>query len=83
MSTPDPRTVFAVATVPAPGSVPLAAVQPALTREPRPHRTTAQVVKDIVLFVAAPFVTMAYLFLFPFIGVAMFARAWRHRREAG
>jgi hypothetical protein len=48
-----------------------------------PHRTMGRVAKDIGLFAAAPFVTLAYLSLFPFIGMAMLAHAWRHRKEAG
>ncbi len=47
------------------------------------HRTAAQVAKDIGLFVAAPFVTLACVSLFPFIAMAMLVRAWRHRKEAG
>ena len=48
-----------------------------------PHRTVAQVAKDIGLFAAAPFVTLAYVSLFPFIGMVLLAKAWRHRKEAG
>ena len=47
------------------------------------HRTMARIAKDIGLFVAAPFVTLGYVSLFPFIGMAMLAQAWRHRKEAG
>lgn len=47
-----------------------------------PHRTTAQIAKDIGLFIAAPFVTLVYVSLFPFIGVAMVVRAWGNRKEA-
>ena len=47
------------------------------------HRTVAQVAKDIGLFAAAPFVTLAYVSLFPFIGMVLLAKAWRHRKEAG
>lgn len=46
-----------------------------------PRRTAGQVVKDILLFVAAPFITLAYLVLFPFIGMTMLfrkdGRVWR------
>ncbi len=45
------------------------------------RRSPGQVVKDIVLFFAAPFITLAYLPLFPFLGMAMMSRAWRHRHE--
>jgi hypothetical protein len=48
-----------------------------------PRRTVPQVAKDIALFAAAPFVTLACLSLFPFIGLAMLVQAWRHRKEAG
>ena len=48
-----------------------------------PHRTVAQIAKDIGLFAAAPFVTLAYVSLFPFIAMAMLAQAWRHRKELG
>jgi hypothetical protein len=48
-----------------------------------PRRSLKQVASDIVLFFAAPFVTLAYVPLFPFIGAAMLMRAWRHRKQAG
>jgi hypothetical protein len=48
-----------------------------------PHRTPAQIAKDIGLFAAAPFVTLAYVSLFPFIAMAMLVQAWRHRKEPG
>lgn len=35
------------------------------------HRTPAQVAKDIALFFAAPFITLAYMPLFAFLGVQM------------
>ena len=45
------------------------------------RRTVGQVAKDILLFFAAPFITMAYLPMFPFIGLAMLfrkgGRAWQ------
>jgi hypothetical protein len=50
--------------------------------EPEPRRTVAQVLKDIALFFAAPFVTIAYLALFPFIGVMLLMRDWRRRKNA-
>lgn len=43
-------------------------------------RSVGVILKDIVLFFAAPFVTIAYLALFPFIGVTMVLRA---RGQAG
>jgi hypothetical protein len=45
------------------------------------HRTMTEIVKDIGLFFAAPFVTLVYVSLFPLIGMALFARAWRHRKD--
>jgi hypothetical protein len=48
-----------------------------------PPRSVVQIAKDIGLFAAAPFVTLAYISLFPFIGLVMLAQAWRHRREVG
>jgi hypothetical protein len=45
-------------------------------------RDVAQVLKDIALFFAAPFVTMAYVALFPFIGLVMLGQALRHRKAA-
>ncbi|HUB16666.1 MAG TPA: hypothetical protein VMB34_32330 [Acetobacteraceae bacterium] len=40
---------------------------------PRP-RAPAQVAKDVLLLFAAPFITLAYLPLFPFIGLMMMTR---------
>ena len=57
--------------------------------QPRPAATAAgrrsavQIARDIALFFAAPFVTLAYLLLFPFIAAALLAQAWRHRKDAG
>ena len=49
-------------------------------------RSPAQVFKDIALFLGAPFITIAYLALFPFIGLRMLIRtgsqARRHRNDA-
>jgi hypothetical protein len=53
------------------------------TGGPGGHRTKARIVKDIGLFFAAPFVTLAYVSLFPFIAMAMLVQAWRHRKQAG
>jgi hypothetical protein len=46
------------------------------------HRSVAQVVKDIALFFAGPFITIAYLALFPFIAVRMLRQARRDRKTA-
>ena len=48
--------------------------QAAATDEPGRHRTPGQIAADIVLFFAAPFITLAYLALFPFIAVMMLTR---------
>jgi len=48
-----------------------------------PRRTVGQVLKDIALFFAAPFITMAYMPLFPFIGFSMLRQELRRRKEAG
>jgi CheY-like chemotaxis protein len=66
-----------------PGRTSLIAPQPAAVGETGAHRSAAQVVKDIALFFAAPFITMGSLALFPFIGLAMLAKTWHHRKEAG
>jgi hypothetical protein len=39
------------------------------------RRTPAEVLKDIGLFFAAPFITIAYLPLFPFVGLSMLLKA--------
>jgi hypothetical protein len=51
-------------------------LQPDQVDEASEHRTVAQTVKDIGLFFAGPFITLAYMPLFPFIGFAMLRRAW-------
>jgi CheY-like chemotaxis protein len=49
-------------------------------------RSVGQFVKNIALFFAAPFIALAYIALFPLIGMVMLARiagqAWRHGRAA-
>jgi hypothetical protein len=47
------------------------------------RRPAAQVAKDIALFLAAPFVTLVYVSLFPIIGMALLVQAWRRRKQAG
>jgi hypothetical protein len=56
---------------------------PTATGEARARRTAPMVLTDIILFFAAPFVTVAYLGLFPFIGFATVVRAWRDRKATG
>ncbi len=48
--------------------------------EPEP-RSLAQVVKDIALFFASPFITIAYLVLFPFIGLRVLIRTGHQNRQ--
>jgi hypothetical protein len=48
-----------------------------------PRRSITQVAKDIVLFFAAPAITMAYLAMFPFIAVWLLRQARRERKAAG
>lgn len=72
----DQRTDDAVA--PAPANLSSVAPQP----EAASRRTAAQVAKDIALFFAGPFVTLAYLALFPFVAMKLLKQAWRDRKEA-
>jgi hypothetical protein len=61
--------------------------EPASASSERAGRTFAQVAKDILLFFAAPFITLAYIALMPSIALAMLARtggqARHHRKAAG
>ncbi len=50
--------------------------------QPAEPRTAGQVVKDIVLFFAGPFITMADLALFPFIALRMLRQARPPRTAA-
>jgi DNA-binding NtrC family response regulator len=75
-----PRAALAVA--PEPRVAAVTARQPVSVGERRPGRSRAQVAKDIALFFASPFITLAYLGLFPFIGLALLAQAWRRRKDA-
>jgi CheY-like chemotaxis protein len=50
--------------------------------QPVAPRTASQVLQDIVLFFAGPFITLAYLPLFPFIGLAMLREARHHHTAA-
>lgn len=43
-------------------------------------RTVQRYLKDVGLFFAAPFITLAYLAMFPFIGLSLLVRGRRHRR---
>lgn len=46
-------------------------------------RTPGQIAKDIGLFLAAPYMTLAYLAMFPILGMKLLAQAWRERKAAG
>jgi len=54
--------------------------------EPSAVRSIARFVKNVTLFFAAPFVALAYIALFPIIGLGMLAwtggQAWRQRNAA-
>ncbi len=64
-----------------------AAPEPAAALEISVHRSTGRVLYDIGMFFAAPFVTLAYVLLFPFIGLAVLARlvaeTWHNRKVTG
>lgn len=64
-----------------PDSVPFAATisAHAANAELGGGRTVQQYLKDVGLFFAAPFITLAYLVLFPFIGLGMLVRSRRQR----
>jgi len=63
------------------GAVPEHRVIPAAD-ERDPPRRPIQIARDIALFFAAPFVTLAYLALFPFIAMILLRRARRHAKPA-
>lgn len=46
-------------------------------------RTPARIAKDIGLFLVAPYVTLAYLAMFPYLGMKLLAQMWRERKAAG
>ena len=79
------NTVAMEGVAPAPGSTALSA--PAGTSNERAARTFVQVAKDIFLFFAAPFITLAYIALMPSIALAMLARmggqGGHHRKTTG
>jgi len=65
----------------------LAAAQPAAVDEADEGVGVGQFLKNLGMFFAAPFVALAYILLFPLIGLVMLARtagqAWRKRRVMG
>jgi hypothetical protein len=52
-----------------------------------PRRTAGRIAKDIILFFAGPLITVAYLALFPFIGLRMLIQGNKsappHQNDAG
>jgi hypothetical protein len=59
------------------------AAVPGTAGEPGAHRTPARIAKDIGLFFVAPYVTLAYLAMFPYLGMKLLAQVWRERKAAG
>src|ERR1019366_8569529 len=76
----------AVAAAPEPGGTASTALLPAAADEEDRGMNIALFLKNITLFFAAPFVALAYIALFPIIGLAMLAwtggQAWRNRKAA-
>ncbi len=64
----------------------LAAPRPVAAEEAVEARSIGMFLKNIALFFAAPFIALAYIALFPIIGLVMLARtaghAWSERRAA-
>ena len=77
-----PQAGVAVAAVAAPRF----ATEATAGEEAGEARSVGQFVKNIALFFAAPFIALAYIALFPLLGMVMLARiagqAWRHGRAA-
>jgi CheY-like chemotaxis protein len=81
----------AVATAqPVPAEVPQAAAvsaQPIAVGKKTAGRNIAVFLKDVLMFLAAPFIGLAFIALFPFIGLGMLAwmggQAWRQRVTSG
>ncbi len=48
-----------------------------------PRRSASTVLKDIVLFLASPVIALAYLALFPFIGLSMLVKVLRKPNSRG
>jgi hypothetical protein len=47
------------------------------------RRSVAEFAKDVVLFLAAPFISLVYMAMFPFIGLVMLVRARQQKRSKG
>jgi len=75
----------AVATASAPGAALAMPLPAAAVTEAGVPGGVGVFVKNLAMFFASPFVALAYVALFPFVGLAMLAwtgaKAWRHRRE--
>ena len=84
------EAVAPVAEMPAQAGVAVAEAAPRFAAEADAAagevRSVGQFVKNIALFFAAPFIALAYIALFPLLGMVMLARiagqAWRHGRAA-
>ena len=63
------------------------AAQPTADGEQTKKRSVAMFLKDVGMFVAAPFIGLAFIALFPLIGLGMLAwmggQAWRQRVTSG
>ena len=44
------------------------------------RRSLGEFLKDVVLFLAAPFISLVYMAMFPFIGLVMLVRAKQEER---
>ncbi len=58
-----------------------ATVQPTTARNTASHRTIFKILSDDALFLASPFIALAYMLLFPFIGLAMLAKMGKRARR--
>ncbi len=45
------------------------------------RRSVGEFVKDVVLFLAAPFISLVYMAMFPFIGLVLLMRARQEERN--
>lgn len=52
--------------------------EPVVSDQPLTRRTAAEVIKDILLLFAGPFITIAYLPVFGVLAVLMLTRRGRH-----
>jgi hypothetical protein len=61
--------------------------QPIAVGKKTAGRNIAVFLKDVLMFLAAPFIGLAFIALFPFIGLGMLAwmggQAWRQRVTSG